>query len=169
MFRYRLRTLLISRRWLRFSLRGMFILITVFGCWLGTKVSWLRQRRIAREWIEQHEIPAEWSKASPANVTIMEFGLPKHTDRSKDAPLGLRLLGESRLAYIILDKSRLSERDAGRLNSLQALFPEADGVHVQEPGWTHRWPPVDPIAYLKYPTRIVNGKMVNEPIASTSK
>ena len=32
------------RRWFRFSLRTMFVLVAVFGCWLGYEMNWIRQR-----------------------------------------------------------------------------------------------------------------------------
>ena len=37
-----------KRRWLRFSLRGMFVLVTVLGVWLGWNASIVRQRQAAR-------------------------------------------------------------------------------------------------------------------------
>ena len=33
-----------KRRWFRFSLRMMFVVVTVFGCWLGYELNWIRQR-----------------------------------------------------------------------------------------------------------------------------
>jgi hypothetical protein len=32
-------------RWFRFSLRTLFVVVTVFGCWMGYEVNWIRQRR----------------------------------------------------------------------------------------------------------------------------
>jgi hypothetical protein len=32
------------RRWFRFSLRTLFVVLTVFGCWLGYQLNWIRQR-----------------------------------------------------------------------------------------------------------------------------
>jgi hypothetical protein len=34
-----------QRRWLQFGLRSFFIVVTVFGVWLGYHVNWLQQRR----------------------------------------------------------------------------------------------------------------------------
>ncbi len=33
-----------ERRWLRFSLRTVFVGVTVFGCWLAYELDWIRQR-----------------------------------------------------------------------------------------------------------------------------
>jgi hypothetical protein len=33
-----------KRRWPRFSLRTLFVVVTVFGCWLGYELNWIRQR-----------------------------------------------------------------------------------------------------------------------------
>jgi len=168
--RFRLRTLLISRRWLRFSLRGMLVVITLFGIWLGFQVNWLRQRREARRWIEQHETRGGWSGVDPTRITVTKLDGTTYQKEAVNAPLSLRLLvGENRLAYIKLDKSKLSEADIPRLNALHALFPEAEGVDIFEPGAVYRWgPPPDPRAYLKYPTRNVGGKMINQPVDAAS-
>jgi hypothetical protein len=174
--RYRFRTLLIllavswqrvvrwllGRRWLTFSLRGLFAVVTLLGIWLGFQVNWLRQRQEARRWIEQHEIPGGWSHTSPSDVVVTERDGTTHPGKATDVPWSLRLLGETRLAYIHLNKSKLSEADIPRIDSLEALFPEATGVHVQEPGFVTCWPPLDRRAFLSYPTKVVDGKVVNQ-------
>jgi hypothetical protein len=60
-----------------------------------------------------------------------------------DAPWSVRILGERRLNFIYLDKSKLSKADAGYIDSLPSLFPEAEQIQVAEPGWTTCWPPED--------------------------
>jgi len=41
------------RRWFRFSLRTMFVVVTVFAVWLGYQVNWIRERKKLRvEWEE---------------------------------------------------------------------------------------------------------------------
>lgn len=169
--RYQPRSPLFSGRWLRFSLRGMFVVIMLLcmwlGLWLSFRLTWIRQRQEARRWIEQHE-SFGWSKVDPKDVVVTDLDGTKQPAKAADAPWSLGLLGETRLAYIQLDKSKLSEADIPRLDSLQALFPEANGVHIDEPGFCWRWPPPDPRAYLKYPTRIVGGKAVNQPMDGAS-
>jgi hypothetical protein len=34
-----------SRRWFRYSLRTLFVVVTAFACWLGYEWNWIRQRR----------------------------------------------------------------------------------------------------------------------------
>jgi hypothetical protein len=146
--RFRLRTLLVglaARRWLTFSLRGLFALVTLFAVWLGLQVNWLRQRQDARRWIEQHE-SGEWSRADPVNV--ISAGI-RNREWYRVAPWSLRLMGERRLVYVILDKSKLSEADSPLLDSLQTLFPEASGIHIEAPGVTYCWPPEDRDTFFK--------------------
>lgn len=163
--RPKLRSLLISRRWLRFSLRGMFVVMTLLGIWLGYYVNWMRQRQVARRWVEQHESPGGWSGVNPVDVTWTKPDGTKHRGQPAEAPWALRLFGESRLAFIHLDKSKLTEADIPRINSLLELFPEArqSGVDIDEPNLIYRWPPPDPQAYLRYSSRLVRGKWVNQP------
>jgi hypothetical protein len=42
-----------SRRWFRFSLRTLFILVTVVALWLGYYANWMRQRGEARVWLDE--------------------------------------------------------------------------------------------------------------------
>ena len=39
------------RRWLSFSLRGMFVAVTLLGCWLGWQVRIVRERQAVRQWL----------------------------------------------------------------------------------------------------------------------
>jgi hypothetical protein len=138
-------TLLAGHRWLAFSLRGLFAAITLLAIWLGFQVNWLRQRQEARRWIQQHE-SSDWSRADPVNVVVSGI---RNRDGRAAAPWSLRLMGETRLVYVILDKRKLTEADMPRLDSLQVLFPEATGIHIEEPGVTYCWPPDDRHAFFK--------------------
>ncbi len=33
------------RRWFRFSLRTMLVVVTLVGCWLGYQLNWIRERQ----------------------------------------------------------------------------------------------------------------------------
>jgi hypothetical protein len=145
--RFRLRTLVIAiaaHRWLTFSLRGLFALVTLFAVWLAFQVNWLRERQDARSWIEQHE-SGEWSRVDPVNV--ISAGI-RNREGYRVAPWPLRMMGERRLVYVILDKSKLSQHDSSRLDSLQKLFPEASGIHIETPSVTYCWPPEDRNAFF---------------------
>jgi hypothetical protein len=56
-----------KRRWFRFafSLRTLFVAVTVFGCWLGYSLNWINQRHafIADEVLarERHPTHDTWS------------------------------------------------------------------------------------------------------------
>src|SRR5205823_1496989 len=77
-------------------------------------------------------------RKNPTEVTMMELDGTTHPGKATEAPRSLRLLGESRLAYIRLDKSTLREADIPHINSLHALFPEAkDGPQNNFGTWPH--------------------------------
>ena len=38
-----------KRRWPRFTLRTLFVVVTVFGCWMGYQLNWIRQRHVVLE------------------------------------------------------------------------------------------------------------------------
>ena len=44
------------RRWFRFGLRTMFVVLTVFGVWLGWQVNIVQKRKNLRPWIEEHQV-----------------------------------------------------------------------------------------------------------------
>jgi hypothetical protein len=150
------------RTWFCFSLRGMFIVITLFGVWLGRQVQWMRERHEARAWIVAHETGTHvardgidddyWSTELVNGVAV--------TTRKKvrNAPWSIRILGEERLPFITLEKSKLSESDIPRIDSLHALFPEANGVQVHQPGLSTRWPPENRTTFKRYPSQWIDGK-----------
>ena len=37
-----------KRRWFAYSLRTLFVVMTVFACWLGYQLNWIRQRHNAK-------------------------------------------------------------------------------------------------------------------------
>jgi len=155
------------RRWARFNLRGMLVVVTVLGVWLGRQVQWMRDRQEAREWIVEHESGGHLARDDADDfylVTTLVNGA-RVTSRKAvpNAPWSIRIFRAPRVPFIHLDKGTLSPSDIPRINSLQVLFPEADGIQVEEPCWCTRWPPKDPVAFIRYPTRVVGGRLVNEP------
>ena len=87
-------------RWLRFSLRTLLVLVTLFGIWLGMQVKWVKDR---------HRL-----------IETKRFAGLKTGGAS---PWSIKMLGEPGYATIVLngmDKSRGPlEKEARR------LFPEA--------------------------------------------
>ena len=91
-------------------------------------------RSDAREWISAREV-GTWSSTDPANVT--ENGSRVEV---RQVPWSIRLFGETPVHFIVLDKAKLSPQDAAYISSLQSLFPEAEGIYIDEPGLTTCWP-----------------------------
>src|SRR4051812_48362793 len=102
------------RRWFSYSLRTFFVVLTIFGVWLGVQVKWIRDRHEAIQ------------------STTATIGWPGV------APLSLRVLGEKGAGVIGCDWTGDIEVDRALRNRIQRLFPEADVVLVDEHQQTHR-------------------------------
>ncbi len=112
-----------NRRWFRFSLRTLFVVMTVF-CWLGYQINWMLQRHEA---LSTGAGPYGWAA----------------TWRSKDrppAPWSLRLLGEQGVDSIWLDIGMPAETRADYQTRLEGLFPEAQVIEPMEK-WNQYHPP----------------------------
>lgn len=117
-----------KRRWPRFSLRTMFVVVAVFACgagFLSYELSWIQQRREA---LIPNEVPYSWAeswntKGHPAT-----------------APWHLRILGEGGIAAIWIDRGMPSATREGYRNRLQRLFPEAQVIDAMEK-WNQYHPP----------------------------
>lgn len=95
-----------ERRRFRFSLRTMFVVVTLFGVWLGYELNWLRQRR--------------WLLGLPGIVVTRNFG---DGPVPVTAPGLLWIFGESGYwqIYITTDCSGPGER----VQQAEQLFPES--------------------------------------------
>jgi hypothetical protein len=125
-----------KRRW-SFSLRTLFVVVTVFGGWLGYELNWIRQRRSVVE------IP---NIECIDSLRLAEVGL-----EGPNAPFMLRLLGEPGYKVLripMVDEQfvwannssnfnphwpemgglepHLTEGNRAELRRLQRLFPEAE-------------------------------------------
>ena len=82
-----------KRRWFRFSLRTLFVLVTVVGCWLGYSINWIKQRHafLAHPYVIQ-----EFNDTPPSTVNRWGNTWPVY------APWGLWLLGERGLVSVWL-------------------------------------------------------------------
>jgi hypothetical protein len=102
-----------NRRWFRYSLRTLFIVVTLFACWLGWNLNKVRQRE---QVLRQKNITSagmDWATKQPRQTPPQHF------------PFSWRLLGEQPL-HILGVHGGLSPDE---LKRLQALFPEAE-IHV---------------------------------------
>ena len=104
-------------RWFRFSLRTLFVVVTLFGVWLAIQVKWIRDRR-------------EFLKATPETryvFTVSRGALPW---RSQPAAPGLLwLFGEPGVNYLSI------EAEAGQpfADEARRLFPEAEILDKTRP------------------------------------
>ena len=106
------------RRWFRFSLRTMFVLVTMACVWLGWQVKWLKDReRASAEHIE--EMLKDENKPLRRrcyNLTrLIEETLP---------PWQIRLLGGDGVKQF----DRVSLEQVGRFRS---LFPESEIIDTE--------------------------------------
>jgi len=88
-------------RWLTwsFSLRTLFVLVTVFCVWLGVHVKWIKDRH-------------EMLKSHPLQIV-------RDIDK---APWSLRILGEYVITYIMIPDGSNADQNSRRI---WELFPEA--------------------------------------------
>ena len=98
-------------RWLRFSLRTMFVLVTAVALWLGWQLSIVRQRRAALAELREN----------PAAHVFTDIEL----DQARQAvgvPKVRMLLGDRPVAIIRFDAGQ----PASELARVKKLFPESD-------------------------------------------
>ncbi len=100
------------RRWLpRYSLRTLFIVLTVIGCWLGYELSWIRQRQKARQWLE---------RAGGCYVEL--FALQQHP--APTIPFWRTWLGDQAVTAIVIPSNTWGATRGYGIERLRQLFPE---------------------------------------------
>ena len=97
------------RRWFRFSLRTFFVLLTLFGVWLGMQMKWIRDRHEAIRWLEARGGSVEHGRA---------------------APLSLAMLGENGVEVLCIPRTTDDYVEKGV--ELENLFPEADLYRIRQ-------------------------------------
>jgi hypothetical protein len=102
-----------KRRWFRFSLRTLFVAVTVFAIWLGLELKFIRERR---DFLETRDRNVEADGLS--DVFIYEFGTKP---KSWPIPFWRRWLGDETRELIVLWSN---STDADRQRAAE-LFPEA--------------------------------------------
>lgn len=108
-------------RWLRFSLRTLFVLVTVFACALGYEMHWIRQRR--------QVIASPRVQTWRYYLGVEIYGNPPRRHQRRiyvPAPWPLDWLGEPGYWAIGLAPGT-SETEIERV---RRLFPEVEGVAV---------------------------------------
>lgn len=132
------------RRWLKFSLRTFFVLLTLLAVWLGYHVNWIRERREARLWIDEHTYKINVNGTFSPYLNLLQppntGAIPSYQSlirpvqdllsQGRRAPWSLRILGETSLPYVQLDgRKNIGERDVRRI---ERLFPEAQVEVVRD-------------------------------------
>ncbi len=99
-----------KRRWFRFRLRTMLVVVTIVCAWLGWSLRQLHQREIVRQFVL-------------ANRGKIESGAPSRPWKS--LPLSWRILGEQPVSLIDLRGRPSYFTDEDR-SYIQSYFPEAE-------------------------------------------
>jgi hypothetical protein len=110
------------RRWRRFGLRTLFVVMTVFGCglsWLAVEVRAVRMRANLVAWCAAHggDVDFTWG---PENGTGCFCGPPPHVSWIR------KLLGDRPVSSIYFLEGPESAPPASRQRELILHFPETD-------------------------------------------
>jgi hypothetical protein len=98
----------------RYSLRTLFVLITVFACWLGYELNWIRQRHAVL-------ITGNWR----AYETVHDPFEDTHGQTVR-APGLLWFFGEPGYASLMkLRAGPVANKEKAELDRVKVLFPEA--------------------------------------------
>jgi hypothetical protein len=57
-----------KRRWFQFTLRTLFVVVTVLACWLGYAVSWIKQRHAFLAQPMTKPPPGRWIYNPPSDL-----------------------------------------------------------------------------------------------------
>jgi hypothetical protein len=114
------------RRWFRFSLRALVLVVTIVACWFGYYSNWASERRSAKVWIDAHKANTFWH--GPAA-------------RAGLFPWQLRLFGELPVDLIWTEIRDEAPADyLQQTERIRRLFPEANF----NDGFTRYYPPQEP-------------------------
>jgi hypothetical protein len=120
-----------KRRCFRFSLRTLFVVVTVFGVWLGWvtyELNWIRQR---------HEFIAGEKRIHERRGAAVAIAYTYPGKRPARAPFMLWAFGEGGFSDMCVladevDTQRLTENDMNRVRQARRLFPEAEVMVAHE-------------------------------------
>jgi hypothetical protein len=103
------------RRW-SYSLRTLFVLVTVFAISLGYYGNWARQRRAEVHWLVNKK---------RIEAVSMDGLLIRWDGKTPTLPWLLQLFGEEPEAVIVVAIDEASADDLKHVESIRRLFPEA--------------------------------------------
>jgi hypothetical protein len=112
-----------NRRWYRFSLGTLFLVVTVFGCWLGWQMSVVRHRLVMKEFVIGHDgMVVEDDDYGVREAYRNSYPLPADvTQKSMEVPWIRRLMGDHAAAEITVP----DWLDPGDKERIERAFPEA--------------------------------------------
>jgi hypothetical protein len=127
-----------SRRWFRFSLRTIFVVVTVFAVWLGWELKFIRDRKVFLKWVDE---------TSGSYGTKSEWAIRPNNPFSNtpDVAKWRRWLGDDATIAITLGPGYTKDEAA----RMWRLFPEAINLEPRPgdlsaavaPGHENRNPP----------------------------
>ncbi len=103
---------------LRFSLRTLFVLVTILCILMGYQLNWIRQRDAALRQRADRSAYFVGGMMGPSGSSI----------RTKPAPLCLRVFGAAGYFQILVHKQFAT---AETVTELQELFPEAEIIVME--------------------------------------
>ena len=107
-----------KRRRFAYSLRTLFVAVTVLGIWLGYQLNWIRQRR---DIISDPQVQYACCYETLKIEIVGNVKRPRKRRTYVAAPRPLSWFGEFGYAEIVLGKGT----PAGELARVRSLFPEA--------------------------------------------
>lgn len=105
-----------KRRWFRFSLRTLFVVVALFGCWLGWNLYRVNERDRCL-----HEIAQRGARILSPAFFSRHYGSVRTTTQA-GVPVVWKLMGADPLGAIVLPDNQFDDLDRRRI---QSLFPEA--------------------------------------------
>ena len=104
------------RRWFTFSLRTLFVMVTVISIWLSVQVKWIRDRHAVLEWCK-----------TPVSIFDMQ-------SYGANAPWSIRILGEPGYGGIIpRGYFKGARKSPWNTDTIKSLFPESYVFVVSSP------------------------------------
>jgi hypothetical protein len=115
-----------KRRWFRFSLRTMFVVVTALCIWLVVHEKWVKDRARVLRWLDQ--FPA--ASGEPPMYYVAD------DIHHKPAPLSLLVLGDRtiRIVHVPFGDDASLEIAELRVRDARRLFPEAEVRLLHRPG-----------------------------------
>lgn len=113
-----------QRRRIRFSLRTLFVVLTLFGVWLGWEMYVVRKRQAVRAWAERRG--AEFSTDEHEKMWLLDE-YSRHPERSQKSfaiPFVRRLFGDEAVVSVRLSLDEKEEEEVGL--KIAPVFPEAE-------------------------------------------